>query len=124
MLDRLNITDAVALRNWCAGRHTCDDALDWLGALPADTPLRGVYDACPRGEWLLWALQEAGIDIAPIMPAVFAAVDRAVRQYAPTALRHAGYTEQAARMESRPEIVDSETASAARAAWNKELDHA
>ena len=108
-----DINTAASLRACCDDQGACEDALDWLDTLPEDTPLRDVYGACPRGEWLLWALPRAGIDIAPIMPAVYAAVDRAVRQYAPTALRTAGLDDWAARLEALPEIVDRDSADAA-----------
>ena len=108
---------AADLRAWFAERKACEDALDWIDTLPADTPLRDVYGACPRGDWILWALQEAGIDLTPVMPAVYAAADRAVRQYAPPAFRAAGLDDEAAQLEALPEIFDSDSAGdAARAA--------
>ena len=101
------------LRAWCAERDACEDALDWLDTLPADTPLRDVYEQCERGDWLLWGLARAGVDITPALPAVFAAADRAVRQHLPSALRAVGFRSEAARLETLPEIVDRATAWAA-----------
>ena len=101
------------LYQWCAEHEACEEALDWLDTLPADTPLRDVYGACPRGEWLLWGLARAGVDITPALPAVFAAADRAVRQHLPSALRAAGFRSEATHLETLPEIVDRATAWAA-----------
>ena len=101
------------LRACCDDQGACEDALDWLDTLPVDTPLRDIYGACPRGEWLLWALPRAGIDITTALPAVYTAADRAVRQYAPMALRTAGLDDEAAQLEALPEIVDRDSADAA-----------
>ena len=112
---------ATELRRWCATHNMPKNALNWLDTLPNDTPIQNVYEACKRGDWLLWGLYHAGIKLEPVMPAVCAASNRAVREHLPIALRAAGLNAEAEHLESLPEIVSTKTAevaaSAAAAAW-------
>ena len=36
--------------------RACEDALEWLAGLPEGTTLQAAWEACERGDWLLWIL--------------------------------------------------------------------
>ena len=49
-------TETIDLVDRIAHLHPCDEALQWLGTLPANTtPLRA-WRLCPRGDWMLWLI--------------------------------------------------------------------
>lgn len=49
------------LKAWgaCAGNG---EALPWLRSLPAITTPEEAYNACPRGDWLLWLAGRVGVE--------------------------------------------------------------
>jgi hypothetical protein len=72
-------------------------------AIPAEDRLWALLRMLPRERWL---------------PAIYAAMDRAVRIYAPAALRRAGHEAEALRLEAIPTIYDVRSARVAGAAWD------
>jgi hypothetical protein len=50
---------------WARDRGACDgpgEAIEWLESLPDGTTLAEAWRRCQRADWLLWALDKAGID--------------------------------------------------------------
>lgn len=45
------------------GALPCAKGRRWLRSLPAKTSARQAWKFCPRGEWLLWVLSEAGVPL-------------------------------------------------------------
>lgn len=43
-------------------REVCSGAWEWLTSLPPDAPAQVLWERCPRGDWLLWALAWIEID--------------------------------------------------------------
>ena len=93
-------------------RKACQEAFDWIGDHPSYGPKR-LWMSCHRGDWMLWFCWKAGIPFDAYAPAVYAAADRAVRQYTPAALRETGrkdLIEHAEKLEALDPIVDKQTA--------------
>ena len=40
----------------------CNDALDWLRTLDDDTTHQQAWDACQRGDWMLWLLERTATE--------------------------------------------------------------
>ena len=43
-------------------RGACSEARDWLDSLPPETTPEQAWALCPRGDWLLWLAERAGVD--------------------------------------------------------------
>ena len=110
---------ATALVAHCSVRP-CAEALAWLGR--RRSPARA-WAACPRGEWLLWILAQAGI--RPPMEWVAREVVAPAFGYAATAMSHAALSEQAVSLREHEAALRGATAAtaagilsaAAEAAW-------
>ena len=48
------------LTKWLLNHHACGESLTWLDAQPDLTP-QELWESCPRGDWLAWALREVGL---------------------------------------------------------------
>ena len=42
--------------------HACLESIAWVESLPADVTWHQAWDACERGDWLLWLLPRIGVD--------------------------------------------------------------
>lgn len=42
--------------------HACNEALMWVKQQDEDITLAGVWETCPRGDWLMWLARQAGIE--------------------------------------------------------------
>ena len=88
----------------------CKSAILWLESLPDQSP-EYVWANCPDGSWMLWAHARAGTRFVTMAPVVYAAANRAVREYAPAALRAAGLDDVAdTLLRNAPVITDAATA--------------
>ena len=47
--------------NWAREHNACSEAVEWLATLPKDVTLADAWEQCNRSDWMLWALQEAGL---------------------------------------------------------------
>jgi hypothetical protein len=104
------VDDVLALRPCDA--YTRERVMDLFAGRPALTPQDVAVLAIPA-EDRLWALLRM-LPRERWLPAIYAAMDRAVRIYAPAALRAAGLGAEAQRLEAIPTIYDVRSA---RAAW-------
>lgn len=39
--------------------HACNEALMWVKQQDEDVTLASVWEACPRGDWLMWLARQA-----------------------------------------------------------------
>jgi len=105
------------LRDWFDDHGLGECAMRWYDSLPAaDCTAERVWALCDRGDWLLWWHERAGTPASVLAPVAYRAADRACREYAPAALQAAGLTTEAEALRNLPQIVDRESARAARAA--------
>ena len=88
----------------------CGDARKW--AEPYDT-LQAAWDACPRGDWMIWLLEAANVHAPERRTFAYACADRAVRVHVVAALRSAGLTAKADTLAALAPVTDKETADAA-----------
>ena len=94
----------------------CGEAVAWIRATPGQPG--HLWRQVPRGEWLLWMHEKAGLPWEDRAPVVYEIADRAVRVVAPRALYAAGLRDEARALRALAPIVDRETAEAARSsAW-------
>ena len=91
----------------------CPEARVWAASY--DT-LQAAWDACPRGDWMIWLLEAANVHAPERRTFAYACADRAVRVHAVAALRSAGLTAQADTLAALAPVTDQETADAARSA--------
>ena len=105
------------LREWFAEHDWCDDARRWYDSLPAaDRSPERIWALCDRGDHLLWWHEQAGTASEMLAPVAYRAADRACRRVLPAALQAAGLTTEAEALRNLPQIVDRESARAAREA--------
>jgi hypothetical protein len=50
------------LTKWLRSHGACYESLTWLDA-HADLTPQELWESCPRGDWLAWALEAAGLDV-------------------------------------------------------------
>lgn len=63
MGEHKTLSSAITLlESWGACDSWPTDALPWLRSLPPDTTPEEAYNACKRGDWLLWLAGHAGVD--------------------------------------------------------------
>jgi hypothetical protein len=43
--------------------HACNEALMWVKQQDDNITLAGVWETCPRGDWLMWLARQAEIDL-------------------------------------------------------------
>src|SRR5262249_31994893 len=101
--------------------RACDAAIAFVRDHESDDA-ETIWRSCNRVDWLCWYAFRVRPELAPAF--ALECADRAVRTYAPKALRRAGLTVYAERLEALPPIVDRETANAANAAAVRAADAA
>jgi len=67
--------------------RACEEAREWIGDRE---DIEALVAECPRGDWLLWIAERAGINAGVLQAAVRPAVLRAARIYAADAVEAAG----------------------------------
>ena len=102
--------------DWLKEHGACDPAIKWIDNLPDASPHK-LWAKCPRGDWMAWLLAESGVPLDQWVPAMYAAAERAVSQYAADAMRAAGLAAQAELL-AAVRITDRATGSAAWSAWS------
>jgi len=57
------ISQILAMR--LGGEPPCADAVDWLYTFQEASTYQQIWEACERGDWMLWLMQAAGVEIPP-----------------------------------------------------------
>jgi thioesterase domain-containing protein len=101
------------LTQWLRNHGACVESLTWLDA-HADLTPQELWESCPRGDWLAWALEAAGLDVPAsayrALDEVCGAADRALYEACASARR--AYYEVC---DSAGRALDEACASASRA---------
>ena len=108
---------AGALAEWAECHSACRGGVAWLHTLPESLPLQDVYDICPAGSWIVWALQAADIDTTPWRAAAHKAAYRAAWHIIATEVEPR-CAESAASLRGHLPILDCQTYIAMRRAIN------
>jgi hypothetical protein len=74
---------------WCRARSACFAALDWLATFPASATLVDVWEACDRGDWLLWFASRVGVDRRLVVEAACDCAETALAYVPPSEERPA-----------------------------------
>jgi len=89
----------------------CSDARTWASSLRTSVDAKAAWDACPRGDWLLWIARRIGVQTNVT---AWALADWAVRERAPVVLDATGQHEAAAALRALDPIVDFDSSLRAR----------
>ena len=103
----------MSLSRYLRSLGACDVAVAWAKDYAT---LQAAWNACPRGDWMLWLLENTRQHESERRELAYAFADRAVRVHAVAALRAAGLVAEAGRLAALAPIRDRESARAARAA--------
>jgi hypothetical protein len=97
------------LTQWLRNHGACAESLTWLDA-HADLTPQELWESCPRGDWLAWALEAVGLDVpASALRAYYeacASADRALDEAVAPA-RRAYYEACAPERRAYYELCDS-----------------
>jgi hypothetical protein len=102
-------------------KEACAEGRAWAKLNKIKSPSEA-WAKLERPDWMFWLAGAYGVALDPEQCVVLAAqwADRALHTYAPAALRSAGLTDQAAKLEALPALAgkaSSELGDAAWAAW-------